>query len=506
MLLLLLCALPMVFSFLPSCGWQVYAFLFFIFILAVIGAWYYSAREQKNLSNIDCPLVEQPPSVEDVSDVDDIQQAAAAAAATPLLLADDTPIINSSECMALDLPLKSSVRILNGAASVDSMKAIDYNYFRNLVVDIHTPQSLAFYKEYLKQLKVALHLKKNKYKALYADFQQQLKQLSGGSSKSAASFFSDASSARNTAVNRLEQTVREIRILYKELHDYAKSINIEMLQVQLPRAFTDSKFGLDTVVGRDEVKMLVVSQLYAFSKNPRTFHDSFQHAAFLGGSGAGKTKLARTLSWVYAQSGILLRNSCTCVTIADLCNAYVNESGSLTKKVLLGCLEGCLFIDEAYEISHHASESLTEIVNFIDKMMGLSIIIVAGYTDAMVYRFFGNNEGLKRRFRHIITLVPLSIKELSTIACNTIGRLFGARLDVHHQHYVFELMELMKTAAPDCFQKEAGDAENFASEFSSTLSESHNPKASLDMKTFRDCGIKAANRYLRLYNVHVEWR
>lgn len=55
---------------------------------------------------------------------------------------------------------------------------------------------------------------------------------------------------------------------------------------------------------------------------------------------------------------------------------------------------------------------MTEIVNFLDKNIGISIVIVAGYQKEMEECFFARNEGLRRRFPTKYDLKPFNSLQL----------------------------------------------------------------------------------------------
>ena len=54
-------------------------------------------------------------------------------------------------------------------------------------------------------------------------------------------------------------------------------------------------------------------------------------------------------------------------------------------------------------------------VNFIDKMVGLNVIIAAGYPEEMKERFMKANQGMPRRFPYVLNLQPYQPNELTKI-------------------------------------------------------------------------------------------
>jgi len=109
--------------------------------------------------------------------------------------------------------------------------------------------------------------------------------------------------------------------------------------------------------------------------------------------------------------------------------------------VLMKGLEGVVFIDEAYQIARagkqsHGDEALGEIVNFLDKYIGLSVVIVAGYKDEMMKNFLGANEGLARRFPLRLDLSNYTPADLFNIFWKTVhANLPAVELDTPLKRY-----------------------------------------------------------------------
>jgi hypothetical protein len=96
--------------------------------------------------------------------------------------------------------------------------------------------------------------------------------------------------------------------------------------------------------------------------------------------------------------------------------SYLGQTAIKIRNLLFENLEGILFIDEAYQVGgcptpdQYGMEGLTEMVNFLDKYVGISIVMVAGYAKQMKECFFDRNEGLRRRFP-----IRFELKELTSI-------------------------------------------------------------------------------------------
>ena len=253
-------------------------------------------------------------------------------------------------------------------------------------------------------------------------------------------------------ITEIKDILKQIKITEKELSEQGNN----WVSKRLVSALLDKNNGLDSLVGSDEIKDFIALRLYTFANNPRIFFSTFQNIALYAPSGYGKTKIAQTIGWVYSRCGILIREKFQSVTKSAMTTAYVNESGPKTRNLLLSNLEGVLFIDEAYDITpptnsfgfknvDHGHEAVTELVNFIDKMTGLNIIIAAGYPKAMKERFMKANQGMPRRFPHIINLQPYKANELAKILLYHINKsnpdLNITKNDANYTYTIIENLE-----------------------------------------------------------------
>ena len=175
------------------------------------------------------------------------------------------------------------------------------------------------------------------------------------------------------------------------------------LQQDYFRALDDPKYGLSTILDT-EITDQITNIISSLIRGYQAFSTDFQNIVITGPAGVGKTTMAFILSFVFRQLHILCVGSTKVVTRADLVAAYLGQTAPKTRSILFSSLEGILFIDEAYQVGgcpkedQFGMESLTELVNFLDKYVGISVIIVAGYEREMNECFFARNEGLRRRF------------------------------------------------------------------------------------------------------------
>ena len=276
---------------------------------------------------------------------------------------------------------------------------------------------------------------------------------------------------RNDDTAILRNTISELETLYKEVQAKEKLIDENYCRRCLIEALTDRKHGIDSLIGRNDIKDFLALRLYAFSQNPLTFFTSYQNIELHGDAGAGKTKIAEVIGHVYAKSGIIIRPHTHVITKQALTTAYVNESAKMTRKLLLANLGCVVFIDEAYDLGsstnfgykaiNHGEEAIVELVNFIDKMKGLSLIIVAGYEDKMIEQFRTANEGIPRRFPFVHTLRPYSATELTNITIQfLIETCPHIKINRDHANLLFSYIDYLNERSPDVFVNQAGSCSN----------------------------------------------
>jgi hypothetical protein len=229
---------------------------------------------------------------------------------------------------------------------------------------------------------------------------------------------------------------------------------------------------------RAPIRSLLSEMIYSLQNGWKQYQGLFQNVLLLGGAGVGKTTLARVIANVLTASGILATDVVKIVTKSDLVSMWVGQTGKLTLNQLIGSLDGVLFIDEAYELApdpkdvgtrDHGKESITEIVNFLDKYVGMSVVIAAGYEEPMMRRFIGANEGMNRRFPYRMRLPDYSDADLAQLFITMIE----PKVDVPISQlftdddimYIYDIINTLRKHDAHVFSNQAGDMLNIAGLF-----------------------------------------
>lgn len=179
---------------------------------------------------------------------------------------------------------------------------------------------------------------------------------------------------------------------------------------------------LDNLVGISEVKYRVkeILKYVEYQKKIGEEQAVNLNMIFKGEAGTGKTTVAKILSELLYDMGILKTKTIIEVTGKDLIGEHLGQTAPKTQRVIDSAIDGILVIDEAHTImtskgsADYPSECIATLCNNMDTYKDRLVVIFAGYTKEM-NAFKNKNQGLASRIGFEIEFEQFTIDELIEI-------------------------------------------------------------------------------------------
>lgn len=356
-----------------------------------------------------------------------------------------------------------------------------------------------FIEGYVKSLRIALQDKRKIYKSLME--------------KSTHAYEIEKAKASNNnnslVLPILEAEYVEFPLILRAIDKRLKILSVEHMRDEFERMLWHKKYGLETIIGRRDIKNFIAEEIFSFYRDPKPSYTTIRNFSIMGPSGIGKNKLGESLSYAYCKSGILARNKFTIMNSHDLVSQFVSGTAHLVHNRLISHLEAMILIDEAYQLTtpnimgtaDHGKEAITAIVAFITKYVGLSRYGALGYIGPMKKQFYGANEGMERRFPHKIILTPYSAEELTEILIRLIAESSNIFLSDSEANALFDMIKTSLDNNGNVFEKQAGDMQNLAGMVCQTISTLKNTQwIDGNSKNNIDILLIGFNRYLKQIN------
>ena len=231
------------------------------------------------------------------------------------------------------------------------------------------------------------------------------------------------------------QNVRCIGTEDKELGIVDVNKYITDACINLPIAKTDSKKiltgeeELDQLIGLTTVKR-IVKKIKAYAKRNQGTQDFNLHMCFYGNPGTGKTEVARILSRILYDAGVLKEAKVVETDAHGLIGQYMGETAPKTQKKIDEAMGGVLFIDEAYGLVNNTNangsigygeEAVATLLKGMEDHRGQFCTILAGYKDEM-RSLLDANPGFESRIQFALEFPDYSREELAQIALSFLSK------------------------------------------------------------------------------------
>lgn len=149
------------------------------------------------------------------------------------------------------------------------------------------------------------------------------------------------------------------------------------------------------------------------------------HMCFYGNPGTGKTEVARILSRIFYDAGVLPEAKLVETDAHGLIGKFVGETAPKTEAKIQDAMGGVLFIDEAYSLTEnklgangsasYGEEAIAVLLKRMEDSRGRFGVILAGYQNEMK-AMLSSNPGLESRVQFTLEFPDYTREELGEIA------------------------------------------------------------------------------------------
>ena len=208
---------------------------------------------------------------------------------------------------------------------------------------------------------------------------------------------------------------------------------------------------LDQLIGLSVVKRMV-RKIKAYAKRNQGLADFNLHMCFYGNPGTGKTEVARILSRILYDAGVLDEAKLIETDAHGLIGKYVGETAPKTLAKINEAMGGVLFIDEAYSLAggttvnggatSYGEEAIAVLLKEMEDRRGQFCTILAGYRDEMV-KMISTNPGLESRIQFTLEFPDYTREELGLIAQSFLEKK-GYSIDDGALNRLLDIMEYFR--------------------------------------------------------------
>lgn len=215
---------------------------------------------------------------------------------------------------------------------------------------------------------------------------------------------------------------KELGIIDVNQYIQDSKINLPLSDDGAKRKILTGEEELEKLIGLTSVKRMI-KKIKAYAKRNKGEADFNLHMCFYGSPGTGKTEVARILSRILYDAGVLGEAKLVETDGQGLLGKAVGETAPKTEAKINEAINGVLFIDEAYTLtggtisgaSNYGDEAIAVLLKEMEDRRGQFCVILAGYKDEM-NELLSANPGFRSRIQFNLEFPDYSREELSEIA------------------------------------------------------------------------------------------
>ena len=178
---------------------------------------------------------------------------------------------------------------------------------------------------------------------------------------------------------------------------------------------------LEQLIGLASVKRMI-RKIKAYAKKNAGSEGFNLHMVFYGNPGTGKTEVARILSRILYDAGVLSGSKLVETDGLGLLGKSVGETAPKTLEKINEAMNGVLFIDEAYALNgsgkgtlNYGDEAIAVLLKEMEDRRGQFCVILAGYKKAME-AMLSANPGFESRIQFTLEFPDFTREEFGEIA------------------------------------------------------------------------------------------
>ena len=209
-----------------------------------------------------------------------------------------------------------------------------------------------------------------------------------------------------------------------DVNKYIQDAKINLSSAGTQKVILSGEEELEQLIGLSSVKRMI-RKIKAYAKKNVGGNGFNLHMCFLGNPGTGKTEVARILSRILYDAGVLPEAKLIETDSTGLLGRFVGETGPKTQQIIQNAMGGVLFIDEAYALcagntvsgasKNYGDEAIAVLLKEMEDHRGQFCVVLAGYKNEME-KMLSANPGFKSRIQFSIDFPDYSHEELAQIA------------------------------------------------------------------------------------------